>query len=157
MYWQSSKIDIFRDFWPQVLTARASFLYTINPISMTFEIWPIFEIFELGWPLLPSWPLFWKADIESVILIYHLSIFNDFWNLTYFQNFWPWVTFVDLLTPFFWKADVKSVILIYNLPNFNDFWNLFLNDPKFGIWPQTQIFFSRNNFQVSLIILSYRT
>ena len=58
---------------------------------------------------------------------------------------------------FFWKADVKSVIFIYHLHTFNKVRNLTPNDPKFVIWPRTQIFSSGNNSQVSLIIFSYRT
>ena len=52
-------------------------------------------------------------------------------------------TAVDLLWPrdtFCQKTYVKSVILIYNLPPFDEVRNLTLNDPKFVIWPQTQIF-----------------
>ena len=101
---------------------------------------------DLCWP---RDPFFWKAYVKSVILIYNLPTFNDFWKLTFFRNFWPQVTFVDLVTPFFWKADVKSVILMYNLPTFNDFKNLTLNDPKFVIWPQTQNSSSWNHFQVN--------
>ena len=83
-------------FWK--LTARASFWFFIYLISLKFKIWPIFRIFDLGWPPMTSWLLF------------------------------------------SWKADVKTVILIYNLPTFNELRNLTLNDPKFVIWPQTQIF-----------------
>ena len=84
----------FRNFWPRVtfvdlvipffekLTSRASFSYTIYPLSKTFENWPFFGIFDLRWPLLTSWPLFWKAYVKSVILIYNFPSFNDFWNLT---------------------------------------------------------------------------
>ena len=150
------------------LTAKASFLYTINPLSMTFEIWPIFGNFDLGWPLLTSWPLFlkswrqerhfdipftyfqwflkfdlffefltscdlcwprdpffWKAYVKSVILIYHLLTFNDFWNLTYFWNFWPRVTFVDLVTPFFEKLMSRA-----------SFWyTIYQLSMNFEIWP----------------------
>ena len=52
------------------------------PLQIIFEIWPISGIFDLGWPLVTSWPLFWKADVKSVILICNLPTFNELWNLT---------------------------------------------------------------------------
>ena len=122
---------------------------------MTFEIWPFFRIFDLGWPLLTSWPLFLKSWRQERHFNIHFIHFR--WLLKY-DLFSEFLTSGDLCwpcDPFFWKADVKSVILIYNLPTFNDFWNLTLNDPKFEIWPLTQFFFTRNHYQVLLIILSY--
>ena len=124
-----------------------------HKVKKIFKIWPILGFLTSS----DLATLFLIADVKSVILIYNLPTFNDFENLTYFRNFWPRMTFVDLVTPFFWKADVKGVILIYNLPTFDDFWNLTLNDPKFVIWPQTKIFSSGNHNQVLLIILSYRS
>ena len=51
---------------------------------MNFEIWPIFGVFDLGRPhkQVTSWPLFWKADVRSVILIYNLPTFSELWNLS---------------------------------------------------------------------------
>ena len=66
-----------------------------------------------------------------------------------FDRFFEFLTSSDLgwpREPIFWKAYVKSVILIYNSPAFNEVRNLTLNDPKFVIWPQTQIFLTQNNF-----------
>ena len=150
------KFDLFRDFWHQVtfydlvtpfiskLNSRASLWYTIYPLSITFEVWPIFGIFDLGWPLLTSFHLFLKSlrqerqfDIYFIIF-YQSSKFDLFWGfLTSGDLFWPRVTF-------FQKADAETVILIYSLPIFNEVRNLTLNDPKFEIWPQTKILFSQN-------------
>ena len=142
-----SEICFFSEFWPQVtfydlvtlfirkLKSRASLWYTIYPLSMTLEIWPIFGIFDLGWPLLTSWSLFLKSWRQERHFDIHFIHFR--WLLKY-DLFSEFLTSGDLCwprDPFFWKADVKRVILIYNLPTFNDFWNLTLNDPKFEIWP----------------------
>ena len=68
---------------------------------------------------------------------------------------WPFLGFltsVDLPWPrdtYPQKVYFKSVILIYNLSPFNEVRNLTLNDPKFVIWPQTQIFPTENNFKLS--------
>ena len=135
-------------------TSRPTFWYIIYHLLTKSEICLFSEFLTSGDLLWPRQTFHQKAEVKSVIIIYHLPTFNDFLNLTYFRNLtsgdpcWP-------CDPFFWKADVKSVILIYNLPTSNDFWNLTLNDPKFEIWPLTQIFFTRNHYQILLIILSY--
>ena len=65
-----------------------------------FESWPIFGIFDLGWPLLTSWSLFLKSlrqerqfDIYFIIF-YQSSKFDLFWGfLTLGDLFWPRLTF----------------------------------------------------------------
>ena len=74
---------------------------------------------------------------EILILIYSFLSKFEIWP------FWGFSTSADFLWPrdtFSQKADVKSVILIYNSLPFDDVQNWTLNDPKFVIWPQTQIF-----------------
>ena len=139
MYYQSSKFDLFRHFWPQV-TFITSWHLSSESLRQErhfytpwihFQWLLKFDLFsefltsgDLCWP---CGPFVWKADVKSVILIYHLPTFNGFeiWPifgiLTLGDLCWPWVTFVDLVTPFLWKAVVQSVILIYNLATFNDF------------------------------------
>ena len=105
-------LTYFRNFWPRVtfvdlvtpffekLTSRASVWYICYHILSKFEICP-FSWFLTTGDL--CWPLFWKAGAKSVILVFNLPSINDFWNLTFFRNFWLRVSFVDLLTPFFEK------------------------------------------------------
>ena len=152
---------------------------------MKFEIWPIFGIFDLRWPLFTSWPVFlkswrqerhfdihftyfkwslkfdqfsefltfgdlcsprdpffWKADVKNVILIYILPTLNEVWNLTFFRNLWPLMTFVDLVTPFFEKLTSRASFwyTFYPLlmkfefdPKFSEICNLTPN-PNFFYW-----------------------
>ena len=93
---------------------------------------------DLCWP---RDPFFWKADVKSVILIYHLLTFNEFWNLTYFRNFWPRMTFVDLVTPFFEKLTSRASFwyIIYSLSMTFEIWPIFgifdLGWPFLTPWP----------------------
>ena len=123
----NSDFTYFWNFWARMtsgdlatpffekLKSRASFWYTLYPLSMTFEIWPIFRIFDLGWPLVTSWPPFFKSlrqegqfDIYFMIF-YQSSKFDLFWGfLTLSDLFWPWVTFVDLVTLFFEKLTSRA-------------------------------------------------
>ena len=57
-------------------------LSALYPLSINFEIWLIFQIFDLGWPLVTSWPRFLKADVKSIILMFILTTYNEFRNLT---------------------------------------------------------------------------
>ena len=104
--------------WPRVYffgEQRPLFWYIICYIFSKFEIWPFWEIFDLGWPFLTSWPLFLKSWRHER----HFDIqFTDFQWLLKFALFSEFLTSGDLCwprDPFFWKADVKSVILIYPL------------------------------------------
>ena len=106
-------LTYFRNFWPGVtfvdlvtlffekLTSRASFWYTIYPLAMTFEIWPIFGIFDLGWPLLTSWPLFLKSWRQER----HFDIqFTTLQRLLKFDPKWPQIfNLTPNLNFFFWK------------------------------------------------------
>ena len=98
IYYRSSKFALFRNFWPRVtfvdlvipffekLTSRASFSYTIYPLSKTFENWPFFGIFDLRWSLLTSWPLFLKSWRQER----HFDIqFTHFQWLLKFDPEWP--------------------------------------------------------------------
>ena len=93
------------------------------------------------WPLVTSRPLFWKADVKSVILIYNLSILKEVWNLTYFRNFWPPLTFVHLVTRFFEKLTSRASFwyTIYPLLMKFEIWPIFgifdLRWPFFTSWP----------------------
>ena len=60
---------------------------------------------DLCWP---RDPFFWKADAKSVILIYNLPTFNEFWNLTLNDpKFVIW-----LLTQIFSSGNNSQVLLI---------------------------------------------
>ena len=128
------------------LTSRASFWYIIYNNLSKFEIWSFLAIFDLGLPLMTSRHL----SLESWRQERHFDIqFIMFNPSPKFDLFLGFLTSGDLWWPrdtFQQKADVKSVILIYKLTPFSEVRNLTLNDPKFVIWPQTQIFSNRNNF-----------
>ena len=139
----------FRNFWPRVtfvdlvipffekLTPRASVWYIFYHILPKFEIWPFLGIFDLGWPFLNSgdlwWPrdpFFWKADVTSVILIYDLPTLNEVWNLTFFRNLCPLMSFGDLVIPFFERLTSRASVwyICYHILS------------KFEIWPFLGIF-----------------
>ena len=90
---------------------------------------------DLCWP---RFLFFWKAEVKSVILIYNLPIFNDFWNLTYFRNFSPRVTFVDLVTPFFEKLRSRASFwyMIYPLLMTFEIWPKMTPNLKFDPKPK---------------------
>ena len=135
--------NFFRDLWPKMTsddltftlrkqTSRPTFWYIIYHLLTKSEICLFSEFLTSGDLLWPRQTFHQKAEVKSVIIIYHLPTFNDFLNLTYFRN----LTSGDLCwprDPFFWKADVKSVILIYTLSTFDDFWNMTFF-PNF--WPR---------------------
>ena len=144
-----SKIDTF-DTFAQELHFRIQFVYYSKILK--FDLYS--EFVTSNDLCRPLDYFYWKVDVKGVILIHNLPYFMKVKNSTSFQIFdlgWPRVT----SRPLFWNSDVKSVILIYNLPTFNVLRNLTLNEPKFVIWPQTQIFFTRNYSEIPLIILSY--
>ena len=150
------KFELFRDFWPQVtfydlvtpfiskLNSRASLWYTIYPLSITFEVSPIFGIFDLGWPLLTSFHLFFEklTSRASVwYIFYHILSKFEIWPfLGIFDLGWPFLTLGDLFWPwvtFFQKADAETVILIYSLSYFIKVRNLtFFGD----FWPRVTFF-----------------
>ena len=74
------------------LTSRASFWYTIYPLSMVLKFdlfskfWPWVTFVDLGWPLLTSWPLFLKSCGPER----HFDIqFSHFQWLLKFDREWP--------------------------------------------------------------------
>ena len=90
------------------LMSRAWFWYIIYLISWKLKIWPIFQIFGLGWPRVTSWPLFWNSDVKSVLLIYDLPTFNVLWNLTLNEPkfvIWPQIQFfsIEIILRFHWS------------------------------------------------------
>ena len=96
------------------LKSRAWFWYRIYLISWKLKIWPIFQIFDLGWSRVTSWPLFWNSDVKSVLLIYDLPTFNVLWNLTLNEPkfvIWPQIQF------FFNRnySEIPLIILSYFL------------------------------------------
>ena len=84
-----TSVDLATTFFGK-LTSRASFWYIINFISWKLKV---FEIFDIWWPRMTLPPLFWKADVKSVILTYNSSTFNELQNLTLNESkfvIWPW-------------------------------------------------------------------
>ena len=127
---------------------RSNFEFFLNKVNYISKWRPWRQIFKKR---VKNWL---KGQSKVKNLKERSNLKEKIQNLTYFGIFdfgWPFMTSRRL----FWKTDVKSVILIYNLPPFHEIRNLTLNDPKFEIWPQTKIFFTRKNSYVLLIILSY--
>ena len=143
------KFDLFSEFltsgdlcWPRdpffwkayVKSVRLIYItsYFIKVRNSTF-----FRIFDLGWPLLTSWPLFSKSlRLERQIDIYYII----FYQSSKFDLFWGFLTAGDLFWPrvtFFQKACAETVILIYSLSYFLKVRNLtFFGD----FWPSVTFF-----------------
>ena len=93
-YLKSLKSDLYWKFvisnnpcWPldyfywKVDVKDVILIYNL-PYFMKVKNLTFFQIFDLGWPLVTSRPLFWNSDVKCVILIYNLPTFNVLPNLT---------------------------------------------------------------------------
>ena len=94
--------------WPRSLRLLA----LLEVIDLSRFLFPLASLKVIGlWPQMTSCDfdyLFWKACGKSVILMYNLSYFLYVQNLTYFWDFWPWMTSGDLATTLFEKLTSRA-------------------------------------------------
>ena len=133
------------------ITAEFTGFYNMSLMTFHYEVYFVhfckrlkfdfFEICDLKWPHVTSRLLFFEnrrleRHFDKQFIIFHQSPKFDL-----FENFWLQLTFYDLGTLFIRTLTSRASFLYTIYPLL--------------IWHQTRNFFSRNNLQILLIILSY--